>query len=210
MAFVYAYKMTYDGGFAPHVKRGLLSLATCKPDIRRVIGKSSSPEGNYVLGIAGKSLAMKVKKLRKNAPDITGEIIYVAKVSEKPIDYDTYYETPRFNGRIDNIYHHVNGDWKRDKNAFHNTEQQFRDDIGGKYVILSQDFLYFGRNCIQQPDGFDVLMPTSRKYRKTDLNKEPRLHQLLNRLFAVYETVRNRESTPCLDTESTHRNCSGE
>lgn len=43
-----AYVVDTDSGFAPHIKNGLLSLATCKPMIR-----SSAKVGDWVLGVGG-------------------------------------------------------------------------------------------------------------------------------------------------------------
>ena len=50
---LYSYVMKYDDGFAPNTTGEYLTLATCKPNIRRVakvgdyvIGTGSLPRGN--------------------------------------------------------------------------------------------------------------------------------------------------------------------
>ncbi len=43
----YLYKMTVDDGGAPCVQDGVLTLAICKPTIRRV-----APEGSFSIGFA--------------------------------------------------------------------------------------------------------------------------------------------------------------
>ncbi len=44
----YFYKMTVDDGGAPCVQDGLLTLAICKPTVRRV-----APEGSVIIAFAG-------------------------------------------------------------------------------------------------------------------------------------------------------------
>ena len=46
---IYVYKIVVDSGGAPCVSRGLLSLAICKPKIRKTAGKNS-----FVFGFGGK------------------------------------------------------------------------------------------------------------------------------------------------------------
>ena len=48
---IYFYKLTADNGGAPCVRYGLLSLAICKPMIRK-----TAKEGDLVFGFAANSL----------------------------------------------------------------------------------------------------------------------------------------------------------
>jgi hypothetical protein len=66
MAKIYFYKLTDDGGGAPCVERGLLSLAICKPIIR--VG---AEPGSVIFGFTANSL------------DPGNRLLYIAKVTDK-------------------------------------------------------------------------------------------------------------------------------
>lgn len=68
---VFCYKMTCDTGFAPNPFYGVLTLATCKPNIRRV-----AKPGDWIAGFTGKPLNPKQK---------VGEekLVYLAKITGK-------------------------------------------------------------------------------------------------------------------------------
>jgi len=48
---LYSYIMTSDSGFAPNPFHDICTLATCKPETRRLAKK-----GDWILGFSGKSL----------------------------------------------------------------------------------------------------------------------------------------------------------
>ena len=126
---IYVYKMITDNGGAPCVWRNLLSLAICKPMIRRVAAK-----GALIFGFGG-------KKHRER-------LIYIAKTTEKPPTGD-YYEQSKYSRRPDCIYKNVAGIAARKKGAlYHNTLDERRRDVGIHFqranVLLSDDFRYFG------------------------------------------------------------------
>jgi len=126
---IYVYKMITDNGGAPCVWRNLLSLAICKPMIRRVAAK-----GALIFGFGG-------KKHRER-------LIYIAKVTEKPPTGD-YYKESKYSRRPDCIYRNVAGIAVRKKGAlYHNTLDERRRDVGIHFqkanVLLSDDFRYFG------------------------------------------------------------------
>jgi Nucleotide modification associated domain 2 len=67
MGTVYFYKMTSDSGMAPCVDQGVLSLAICKPSIRR-----RAQEGDIIFGFGGKALGetlIYAAKIGKVVPD---------------------------------------------------------------------------------------------------------------------------------------------
>jgi len=123
--------MVTDNGGAPCVWRGLLSLAICKPMIRK-----SANEGDLILGFGGKS----------RFPE--EPLIYIAKVTAKP-KVGEYYKQPEFENRPDCIYENRNGKAARKESAmYHNQSDEINKDVGedfGKaHVLLSNDFRYFG------------------------------------------------------------------
>lgn len=129
---IYFYKLTADSGGAPCVRRGLLSLAICKPMIRK-----TAREGDLIFGFAANSLH----------PD--NRLIYAAYVTKKLSGGD-YYKSSRYIRRPDCIYrlsgtHFV---WKK-KSKYHGPES-VKHDLGDHpnypraNVLLSRDFRYFG------------------------------------------------------------------
>ena len=130
---IFLYKLLTDNGGAPAVYRGRLSLAICKPRIR-----ASAEVGDWIVGIAGKSLH----------PD--SGLLYIAQVDEILEDGE-YYRDARFARRPDAVY-----EWKgshlklRADPRFHDAEDAFRDiGSGPTYskarVLLSSRFRYYGR-----------------------------------------------------------------
>lgn len=121
--------MTTDNGGAPCVHRGILSLAICKPEIRR-----TADEGDLVFGFGAKRLHSR--------------LIYAAFITEKPAIGD-YHRKRKYWGRPDCIYRDVNGRASRIPTAqFHFDGDNSERDVGRRFdkafVLLSTDFRYFG------------------------------------------------------------------
>src|SRR5437870_4100275 len=126
---IYFYKMTADNGGAPCVHDRMLSLAICKPEIRRTAKK-----GDLIFGFGGKRLG--------------GRLIYAAFVTEKPT-VGEYYRRRKFFGRPDCIYREVDSRPVRIRHArFHYETDESGKDVGRDFekafVLLSNDFRYFG------------------------------------------------------------------
>ncbi len=149
---LFVYKLTTDDGGAPCVVNGLLSLAICKPMIR----KKAKP-GDLIFGFAANSLHS------------DNRLIYVARVA-KAIPGGDYYRQRRYPGRPDRIYK-----WRSDGTFTHREDAQFhwsdesdvrdehlRHDLGSfsdyerATVLVSDDYRYFGadspstrRSCLE-------------------------------------------------------------
>src|SRR5437870_5010478 len=126
---IYVYKMVADNGGAPCVWRNLLSLAICKPMIRRAAAK-----GALIFGFGGK--------------EFSERLLYIAKV-EKRLEDGEYYSRAEYSKRPDCIYRDVQGRAKRKLGArFHSDSDQRRRDVGSRFerafVLLSNDFRYLG------------------------------------------------------------------
>ena len=84
MNHLYCYKMTWDTEFAPNPYCGVLTLATCKPTIRRC-----AMVGDWVSGWAARTvhdndrLAYSFKEGQN--------LIYLAKITKK-IPFDKYWD----------------------------------------------------------------------------------------------------------------------
>ena len=128
---IYVYKLMTDNGGAPCVWHGLLSLAICKPKIRKVAKIESLI---FAFG----------------AKHYDERLIYAAKVTEK-LEFGDYYRKPKYAKRPDCIYRDILGQPQRKQNArYHNQSDERKKDVGLNFqnasVLLSEDFRYFGKN----------------------------------------------------------------
>lgn len=148
----FSYIITRDFGFAPNPFQGVLTLATCKPKIRK-----SAQVGDYLIG---------------NSTKATGnKLIYMAKV-EEVITFDQYWDDSRFhnkkpvmNGSFktlygDNIYHHEGEEWIQ-ANSHHSKEDGLvnhanldSDTRISDQVLICPKFFYLGASMIDIPLAF--------------------------------------------------------
>ena len=140
-----AYRMTDDAGFAPNPFHKVLTLATCKPKIRK-----SANKGDWVIGLSSKTLS--------NTRD---EIVYVMQVKEA-LAFNEYFKDKRFQKKKpnsksqktelgDNIYRFKNGKWFQSKNKSHD-ERSIKRDTSVNRVLISNRFYYFGKETIAIPN----------------------------------------------------------
>lgn len=153
MAKGYSYVVARDFGFAPNPFNGFLTLATCKPKIRKW-----AQVGDFVIGNANKQL--------------NNKLIYMMKVTKK-ITFDDYWQgaeylckRPVMNGSVktmygDNIYHHdESGKWVQEDSHHSlpkgklNIYNLNRDTGETDAVLISTEFFYFGRNMVDVPLKF--------------------------------------------------------
>jgi len=122
--------MVADNGGASCVSGGLLTLAICKPMIRRM-----AKAGSLIFGFGGKHYGEK--------------LIYIAKVTEK-LQSGDYYRQTKYIQRRDCIYHEVDGKPKIKTDArFHDKGDQLEHDVGLNFeranVLISNEFRYLGK-----------------------------------------------------------------
>lgn len=152
---LYSYVVTRDYGFAPNPFGGYCTLATCKPDIRRV-----ASVGDWVLGTGTTNAGLQE------------HLVYAMRVTET-LTYDQYWTDARFavkrvdragsRKRLfgDNIYHHnpVTGHWiQEDSHHSRSDGKPFKINVGHdtrtNRVLISDDFVYFGGAAIALPPRF--------------------------------------------------------
>lgn len=152
---LYSYIVTHDTGFSPNPFGGCCTLADCKPAIRR-----TAKVGNWIVGLSPKSDGNK--------------LIYAMQV-EEIIPFDNYYLDSRFTAKIpdftnknvvykcgDNIYKPLsNGDFQQlqsmHSNGINENTKTKAQDLGGKYVLISKTFYYFGSRALNLPETLDNL-----------------------------------------------------
>ncbi len=150
---LYSYVITHDYGFAPNPFGGKLTLATCKPKIRR----NAKSGDHWIMGTGSKNSVG------------TNKLIFAGKISsvislEEYGSSDLYkIKIPNKNGeswqkRGDNIYYKdENNCWLQRINPFHNQEH-FDTDIAGENVIICEVFWYFGELAPIIPKEFISLI----------------------------------------------------
>ena len=176
-----SYIITRDFGFAPNPFHGVLTLATCKPSIRK-----SAKVGDYLMG---------------NSPKATGnKLIYMAKVDEI-ITFDQYWNDPRFqckkptmNGSFktlygDNIYHHDGEDWVQAdshhslENGLVNHSNLDRDTGKTDKVLICNEFFYLGQSMIDISEQFPLCIKKGRGHRTVPEDDCIKLWAYLNKHY---------------------------
>ena len=139
---LYSYKMKHDNRFAPNPLFGVLTLATCKPAMRR-----NTKIGNWIAGWTSKQL--------KDSPTEVGKekLVYLAKVTQK-LSFAEYWEkyeqkrpaktedTKVIQRYGDNIYKPNPTNPKefiQIENNFHGKDKMDKD-LRGEYVLICEEF----------------------------------------------------------------------
>lgn len=149
MTTLFSYTVACDSGAAPNPFHGLCTLAICKPGIRRI-----ARPGDWVVGLGSRS-----------APqgNLGGRVVYAMCV-ERCISMGEYdlqrehwpHRVPSFDSadprtRLgDCIYDYSHGEPPRQRPGVHDSGNM-ENDLGGRNVLLSRDFYYFGANAIALP-----------------------------------------------------------
>lgn len=144
------YVVDRDFGFAPNPFHGFCTLATCKPNIRRVANKD-----DWIIGMGGRRLKA------------TGKCIFAMKIANL-ISFDEYWQNPIYRDKKpvrngskkmivgDNIYHQSQGTWQQ-LNSHHSyadgtpNMHNITNDTKTNKVLLSDHFYYFGSTAIEIP-----------------------------------------------------------
>jgi Nucleotide modification associated domain 2 len=143
---LYSYIVRYDSGFSPCVAEGLCTLACCKPTIRRKVRV-----GDWVLG---------------TSPSTRGarRVVYLMRV-DFVLTFKEYWRDGLFSGRSDNIYKPTSsGHYEQVANPWHGCGAM-RRDLGGRRVLGSRNFVYFGDRARLLPRQFWAYAARGRGHR---------------------------------------------
>lgn len=170
---IYSYIITRDYGFAPNPFYGICTLATCKPRVR-----NNAQIGDWVLGFGS----------GRKGSNYKDKLIFAMKVCKK-ITFDEYWQDPKYeskkpvaNGSLkqnygDNIYHKINNVWVQE-NSHHSMNngavniKNLERDTKSQYVLLGEEFWYFGKEAVSLPDNLKFLIPKGRDYTKHKADEE--------------------------------------
>jgi len=158
----YAYKLAHDYGFAPNPFGGICTLATCKPKIRK-----KAEVGDWIIGTGSKKMGL------------LHHLIHIMEVTGK-LSFNEYWNSPDFqfkkptkNGSLvrihgDNIYSESKDGGFVQMESFHSNidgtenSQHLKRDTKGKFVIISNNFYYFGEKNFLIPEQYISLCSNSR------------------------------------------------
>lgn len=150
---VFSYIVVHDSGFSPNPFHGLLTLACCKPLIRR-----TANVGDIIIGLSSRS----------------ERVVYAVQVAEV-LSFDEYWadseyrsrrpimDSPRIIDRTgDNIYEPVSGGYRQllsyhsNRDGSENADRK-RMDLGGNHVLTGERFTYWGRSGPALPEEIEFL-----------------------------------------------------
>lgn len=172
---LFSYKMTHDYGLAPNPFGQYYTLAVCKSKIRR---NSNLKIGDWVIGCGSKTLGY------------PKHLIYAMQVTEK-LTFNDYWNDSRFEYKKpiipgnfrqmygDNFYHQdsLTNEWIQENSA-HSlddgkpNQKHLKRDIGGKYVLISKEFYYWGNHPQKIPDEFLDIYCNSRDMKYASIPQE--------------------------------------
>jgi hypothetical protein len=180
------YKLTNDTGFAPNPFHGYLTLATCKPAIRRCRRKN-----NWVAGFVSNTLA---GSAAANGISLKpGALVYLMQITEDPIPLEVYFEDSRFAAKKpdsrssrpeircgDNIYYRLNGGTGQLENDHHGQGDDEWRDLSGVNALVSKRFYYFGCKAFTPPEGWSAFLGTPLSMARTFYCPDTLVHRLLD------------------------------
>ncbi|QPB42753.1 Nmad2 family putative nucleotide modification protein [Rodentibacter haemolyticus] len=172
-----SYVIPYDYGFAPNPYGGYLTLATCKPNIRKsacigdIIAATGSCSGSY-----------------------KDRLIYVGEISEI-INIDKYFKDPRFeikkpnNKNLlsisgDNIYYKERDIWRRIPSKFHD-DSHIAHDLKSDNVLICKNFWYFGNKAPEIPKEFKEIIKKGPNHK--NIKAVSTISEFMNWLISAYE-----------------------
>lgn len=195
---IFSYVIKHDAGFAPNPFGSFLTLATCKPSIRKRARK-----GDFVVGTGSASTVGNRK------------MVFAAQI-DKVIPLEEYGTLPAYKVKRpsnrgvwwrrhgDNIYIKIDGKWKLRHNDHHFKDDMVRD-ISGKNVLICKRFWYFGGSAIELPDKFNEIIKKGPGHKR--INDELLVNCFVDWLTTLPEGE-GRHGTPEMSQHLTSH-CSG-
>lgn len=146
-----SYVVRFDCGFAPNPFGGYLTLATCKPRIRKHANR-----GDLIVGTGS---AQSVGSNRLVYAGIVSQVVPIEDYGslEEFTDKRPFFRGEDWKRFGDNCYFKRNGEWVQRQNPFHGSESQSKD-LSGENVLICDQFWYYGRKAIVIPKRFHGLI----------------------------------------------------
>lgn len=157
--YIYSYVIPHDYGFAPNPYGGFLTLATCKPKIRK-----SAATGDFLVGTGSVSTVG------------NDRLVYAAEISDV-VPLQDYGRLPKYGLKRpsemephwrrhgDNIYFIKDGEWSQRRNNYHDIDR-LEHDVAGINVLVCDRFWYFGESAIPIPDDHQCVVKKGPGHKK--------------------------------------------
>lgn len=148
---LFSYKLTHDSGFAPNPFHDVLTLATCKPGMRR-----TKKLGDWVAGFSSLSLSQSARRVGVKID--RDALIYFGQISEIKT-LGSYYDDPQFSKKTppagctsnsvecagDNIYRATSDDYGNlsayeQMSFLHHGCDLKNNDLSGKNALIFGEF----------------------------------------------------------------------
>ena len=149
MSRLYTYCIPYDDGAAPNPFWGICTLAICKPAIRR-----TAKIGDWIVGTGSR---------RSRIGDISKKVVYIMRVTHKMsmAEYDVWthrhcakkipvWKTGDLRRKVGDSIYDFSASVTQQRRGVHD-KGNIPIDLGGKNVLLSKHFYYFGDSPIELP-----------------------------------------------------------
>lgn len=160
-ARLYSYIVRVDDGAAPNPYHGMCTLAICKPAIRR-----TARVGDWIMGTGAASAGL------------SGHLVYAMRVDEAitlqeydlraPREWRHRLPDPssrsRARRRGDCIYDYSAAPWPRQRPGVHNEDNR-PVDLGGRNVLISRHYTYFGANAVALPAHLHPLVHSTQGHK---------------------------------------------
>ena len=146
MTRLFRYILKDDNGMGPCVEDGIMTLATCKPQIRK-----STEVGDWIAGFMPR-------------PHERGLLVYAGRVA-RILDWGPY--EAEFRGRKDAVYRvHPNVQVERLRDDYHADEKRMNKDLSAPVVVFDENaFWYFGGKPERLPHRLLHLAASGRGHR---------------------------------------------
>jgi hypothetical protein len=177
MAKIRTYKMTHATGLAPNYDGGILTLAVCKPIIRRC-----AEVGDWIAGLTSVTL-VDADGIKRGTPQGEEKLVFLMKVTDKMTFTEYWKRFPRKRpnkqkpyGLGDNIYCPTNAadgkgyeilekqpPYNLVANDRHKTTHTMKNDLSADNVLISTEYRYFGTTHPLNVDRFKGTKETGVK-----------------------------------------------
>jgi hypothetical protein len=193
---VFTYVMVVDDGGAPNFDRPFVTLALCKPSVRK-----HAAIGDLILAFTGRALGNEPHAIR-----------WAGIVSEK-LEFESYWRDRRFEGKKpqsksampDNIYRPSINGLQLEPNKKH-TESHVRTDLSGKYVLVFKESWQFGPTSPILPLNFGLRMIHGRRGHRVHELDESTFKELKRWLDKNRPHRIDRTTLPSNEKEATEAN----
>lgn len=179
MTYLKIYRLTSDTGLAPCAENGLLSLSCCKGgQIRN--GKVCHRGLRYEIGSKQKGIDYDKDKVYILGT-YEGRLLYIARITDV-VTMKEYFGNMA-HGRTDDIFDLVKGELVRNNHlrneGVHIEKERIQKDLAGEYVLLSDDFVYLGKDAIT----IDCVTKYNAKYQETKTYEGELADQIVARCY---------------------------